>query len=134
MLRYSQSGDHRDAKELRLGQLQNALLRNARFIVGLKLHTGNMTFDEAVNFFIKEGYQSPITSMIEVKRGTSDPTYLDYTLGKLQILKLRADLQAKEGDAFNLQQFHDDFMRQGTPPIKIIRRALLGSETNSKAS
>lgn len=123
---YNESNDIRDAKILRLGQLRKALLRDARFIVGIKMHTGNMTFEEAIDFFVKEGYQSRATGQREVKRGTSDPTYLYYTLGKLQILKLRADLQEKEGDAFNLQRFHDDFMRQGRPPIKIVRRALLG--------
>jgi uncharacterized protein (DUF885 family) len=66
---------------------------------------------------------------VETKRGTSDPTYLYYTLGKLQIMKLRADLQAKEGSSFSLLKFHDDFMRQGGAPIKIVRRALLGDNS-----
>ena len=115
----------RELNMLRLGELMEALLRNARFIVGIKMHTGQMTFDEAVSFFEKEGYQSHETSVVEAKRGTSNPTYLYYTLGKLQILKLRADVQAKQGAAFNLQKFHDDFMRQGFPPIKIVREAML---------
>lgn len=123
---YGGAIDSHDAKMLRLGQLRKALLRNARFIVGIKMHTSNMKIDEAVDFFIKEGYQSQVTSRKEVKRGTSNPTYLYYTLGKLQILKLRAELQAKQGDTFDLQRFHDDFMRQGRPPLKIVRRALLG--------
>ncbi len=123
---YGESDDIRDAKILRLGQLRKALLRDARFIVGIKMHTSNMSLDDAIDFFVKEGYQSRATSKREVKRGTSDPTYLYYTLGKLQILKLRAEVQEKEGNAFNLQRFHDDFMRQGRPPIKIVRRALLG--------
>ena len=121
-------GPHDDVRALnllRLGQLYEALLRNARFIVGIKLHTGKMRFDEAVNFFEKEGYQSHTTSVIEAKRGTADPTYLYYTLGKLQILQLRADVQKKEGAKFNLQKFHDDFMRQGFPPIAIVRAAML---------
>ncbi len=126
---YGQSGDPREAKLLRLGQLQNALLRNARFIVGIEMHTGKMTTDQAVDFFVKEGYQPKTSAVIEMKRGTSDPTYLYYTLGKLQILKLRHDLEAKEGAAFNLEKFHDDFMSQGFPPIKIVRRALLGNNT-----
>ena len=67
--------------------------------------------------------------MIETKRGTSDATYLYYTLGKLEILKLRADVQKKEGAAFSLQNFHDAFLKQGSPPIKIVRRALLGDDS-----
>jgi len=66
---------------------------------------------------------------VETKRGTADPTYLYYTLGKLQILKLRADLEKKEGSNFSLQRFHDDFMRQGGAPIKIVRQALLGDNS-----
>jgi uncharacterized protein (DUF885 family) len=77
--------------KLRLGQLQDALLRNARFIVGIQMHTGKMTFDQGVEFFEKEGYQSHMNGLRETKRGTSDPTYLYYTLGKLEILKLRDD-------------------------------------------
>ena len=127
---YGQPGvgakDERDSKMLRLGQLQDALLRNARFIVGIKMHTGKMTIEEGVEFFEKEGYQSHESGVIETKRGTADPTYLYYTLGKIQIMKLRADLQKKEGAGFSLEQFHDDFMRQGFPPIKIVRKALMG--------
>jgi len=119
----------RDAKFLRLGQLQDALLRNARFIVGIQMHAGNMTFDQAVAFFEKEGYQSHESGVIETKRGTSDATYLYYTLGKLEILKLREDLKKKQGAAFSLQQFHDAFLGQGFPPIKIVRQALLGDNS-----
>jgi uncharacterized protein (DUF885 family) len=127
---YGQPGtgarDARDAKMIRLGQLQDALLRDARFVVGIKMHTGQMTFDEAVRFFVDEGYETRAGGLVETKRGTSDATYLYYTLGKLQILKLRADLKQKEGAQFSLQRFHDDFLKQGFPPIKIVRRALLG--------
>ncbi len=121
--------DERESKFLRLGQLQDALLRDARFIVGIEMHTGSMTFDQAVDFFQKEGYQSKETAIVETKRGTADPTYLYYTLGKLEILKLREDLKKKEGDKFSLEQFHDDFLRQGFPPIKIVRRAMMGDES-----
>ncbi len=84
--------DARQQKMLRLGQLQDALLRNARFVVGIKLHTGQMTMDQAIDFFVKEGYQSRAVGLVETKRGTSDPTYLYYTLGKLEILKLRGQV------------------------------------------
>jgi uncharacterized protein (DUF885 family) len=119
----------RDAKFLRLGQLQDALLRNARFVVGIEMHTGKMTFDEAVAFFEKEGYQSHESGLIETKRGASDATYLYYTLGKLEILKLREDLRKKHGSAFSLEKFHDAFLGQGYPPIKIVRQALLGDDS-----
>jgi uncharacterized protein (DUF885 family) len=130
---YGQPGvgakDEREAKFLRLGQLQDALLRNARFIVGIEMHTGKMSFDEAVAFFQKEGYQSKETAMVETKRGTSDPTYLYYTLGKLEIMKLREDVKKKQGAAFSLEKFHDDFLREGFPPIKIVREAMLGDDS-----
>jgi uncharacterized protein (DUF885 family) len=132
---YGQPGsgakDGREARLIRLGQLQDALLRDARFIVGIKMHTGEMTFDQAVDFFVKEGYQSRSVGTVETKRGTSDPTYLYYTLGKLEILKLRADLEKKEGTNFSLQKFHDDFMRQGGAPIKIVRKALLDDDSST---
>jgi uncharacterized protein (DUF885 family) len=121
--------DRRQQLLLRLGQLQDALLRNARFIVGIKLHTGQMSMDQAVDFFVKEGYQSRAVGEVETKRGTSDPTYLYYTLGKLQILNLRADLEAKQGKAFDLTTFHDNFMRQGFAPIKLVRPAMLHDDS-----
>jgi len=130
---YGQPGagakDEREAQWLRLGQLQDALLRNARFIVGIQMHTGKMSFDEAVEFFQKEGYQSRETAVVETKRGAGDPTYLYYTLGKIEIMKLRADLIKKRGAAFSLGKFHDEFLSQGFPPIKIAREALLGDDS-----
>jgi len=113
--------------KVRLGQLQDALLRNARYIVGIEMHTGKMTYDQAIEFFVNEGYQVRATAEQETKRGTSDPTYLVYTLGKLEILKLRADYKASKGDKFNLREFHDEFMKQGFPPVKIVREAMLGN-------
>jgi uncharacterized protein (DUF885 family) len=130
---YGQPGvgakDERESKFLRLGQLQDALLRNARFIVGIEMHTGKMSVDEAVAFFQKEGYQSKETAMVETKRGTSDPTYLYYTLGKLEIMKLREDMKKKHGAAFSLEEFHNSFLREGFPPIKIVREAMLGDQS-----
>jgi uncharacterized protein (DUF885 family) len=121
--------DERESKLLRLGQLQDALLRNARFIVGIEMHTGKMSMEEAEAFFQKEGYQSKENAVVETKRGTGDPTYLYYTLGKLEIMKLREDMKKKEGAAFSLEKFHDDFLRQGFPPIKIVREAMLGDDS-----
>ena len=114
---------------LRLGQLQDALLRNGRYIAGIEMHTGKRTFESAVEFFQKECYQPHETAMLETKRGTSDPTYLYYTLGKLQILKLREDYKKMRGAKYSLLEFHDNFMKQGFPPIKIVRRAMLGNDS-----
>jgi uncharacterized protein (DUF885 family) len=130
---YNQPGvgakDERESRLIRLGQLQDALLRDARFVVGIRMHTQGMTLDQAEDFFVNEGYQSRPIAEVETKRGTSDPTYLYYTLGKLEIMKLRSDLQKKEGAAFSLEKFHDDFMRQGGAPIRIVRKALLGDDS-----
>ena len=130
---YGQPGsgakDEREAKFLRLGQLQDALLRDARFIVGIEMHTGKMSIEQAEEFFQKEGYQAKETAVVETKRGAGDPTYLYYTLGKLEIMKLRDDVKKKKGAAFSLEKFHDDFLKQGFPPIKIVREAMLGDDS-----
>ncbi len=129
---YGQPGagasDQRQALLIRLGQLQDALLRDARFVVSIRMHTGvggYLTVPQAEQFFVQQGYQSQPIAEVETKRGSSDALYLYYTLGKLEIMKLRADVQKQQGAAFNLQKFHDDFMRQGFAPIKIIRQAML---------
>jgi uncharacterized protein (DUF885 family) len=119
----------RKAKLIRLGQLQDALLRDARFVVSIKLHTGQITLDQAVDIFVKDGYQSRSIGLMETKRGTSDATYLYYTLGKLQIMKLREDMRRKQGASFSLEQFHDAFLRQGSAPIKVIRKAMLHDDS-----
>ena len=120
-------GNH-DPK-LRLGQLLDALLRNCRYIVGIEMHTGQMTYQQGIDFFEKQGYMSHDYAERETKRGTSDPTYLVYTLGKLEILKLRHDYHEKTGAAFNLEQFHDNFVKQGGIPVKIIRKEMLGNDS-----
>jgi uncharacterized protein (DUF885 family) len=115
--------------KLRLGQLVDALLRDARFIVGIQMHTKGMTMDQAQEFFVNEGHQQPAIGEMETRRGTADPTYLVYTLGKLEILKLREDYRKKMGDTFSLQEFHDRFIKCGAPPIKIVRREMLGNDS-----
>jgi len=115
--------------KLRLGQLQDALLRNARYIVGMQMHTGQMSFEEGVDFFVKEGYQSRTNALLETRRGTADPTYLYYTLGKLMLQKLRQDYQAQKGKNFSLSEFHDAFLSEGLPPIPLIRKKLLGNDS-----
>jgi uncharacterized protein (DUF885 family) len=114
---------------LRMGQLQDALLRNARFIVGIKMHTQGMTLAQAEDFFVNEGYQPRSIAKVETKRGTSDPTYLVYTLGKLEILKLREDYRKMKGADFTLMEFHNRLMQQGGVPIKIVRKAMLGDDS-----
>jgi uncharacterized protein (DUF885 family) len=129
------SAQIRESHLVRLGQLQDALLRDARFVNSIKLHTGEgepggkWTIEQAEDFFVKEGYQSHAVGVVETKRGTADPTYLYYTLGKLEIMKLRADMMKKEGAAFNLETFHNNFMRQGFAPIKVIRKAMLHDDS-----
>ena len=115
--------------ELRFGQLLDALLRDCRYIVGIEMHTGKMTYDQGIDFFMKNGYMSRAYAERETKRGTSDPTYLVYTLGKLQILKLRNDYRNKLGEKFNLEEFHNEFVSRGGIPIKIIRQEMLGNES-----
>ncbi len=122
----------RQAKLIRLGQLMDALLRDTRYFNSIKLTTGQgepggaWSMDQAIDFFVKEGYQTREIGKVETKRGTGDPTYLYYTLGKLEIMKLREDMKKKQGAAFSLQGFHDNFMRQGFAPVKVIRKAMLG--------
>jgi uncharacterized protein (DUF885 family) len=112
----------------RLAQLVDALLRDSRYIVGIRMHTQGMTMAEAREFFVKEGHQVPVVGEMETKRGTGDPTYLMYTLGKLEIMKLRDDYKRKMGARFSLQDFHDRFIKTGSPPVKIVRRELMGRD------
>jgi uncharacterized protein (DUF885 family) len=119
-------GYHAGDPRYRLAQLQDALLRDARFIVGIRMHTQGMTMAQAEEFFVKEGYQVPPVARAETKRGTSDATYGYYTMGKLMILKLRADYMAKSGQGTTLQAFHDAFIKLGPLPLPLVRKAMLG--------
>ncbi|HEY6394095.1 MAG TPA: DUF885 domain-containing protein [Candidatus Binataceae bacterium] len=121
-------GLHRGDPKYRLAQLQMALLRACRYLVGLRMHTGGMTVEQAAAFFQQNSYVSPHNAMVEALRGTEDPGYLRYQLGKLMILKLREDVRRKQGSAFDIGKFHDAFLRQGAMPIKLIRRAMLDSD------
>jgi uncharacterized protein (DUF885 family) len=114
--------------KLRLTQLQDALLRDCRLVVGIRLHTQGMTIEEARRFFVTEGHQAAVNGEVEAYRGSEDPTYLIYTLGKLGILKLRDDYKAMKGEAFSLEEFHDRFNAAGTIPLKLIRRELMGKD------
>ena len=121
-------GNH-DPK-VRLAQLSEALLRDCRWVVGIKEHTQGMSVEQgARDYFTAKCYQQPANSFEEARRGTYDPTYLYYALGKLEIYKLRKDYQKAKGSAFTLRQFHDEFVRQGGVPIKLIRRIMLPGDT-----
>jgi uncharacterized protein (DUF885 family) len=125
-------GLHGDAPEYRLVQLQMALQRVCRYLVALAMHTGSMTVPQAAQFFRVNAYMPANNAMMEALRGTQDPGYLRYQLGKFMILKLRDDVRQREGAAFNLEKFHDAFLAQGGLPIKLIRRALLGADNGSQ--
>jgi hypothetical protein len=108
----------------RLAQLQEALLRDCRYVVGIKLHTQGMTVEEGARVFVEKGFQEPANAYEEARRGAYNPTYLYYTLGKLLIQGLRDEYRAKTGAS--LKQFHDAFVAQGGLPIPLVRRILLG--------
>jgi uncharacterized protein (DUF885 family) len=120
-------GFHANDPRYGLAQLQDALLRDVRFIVGIKMHTQGMTVDEATKLFETQGHQPHPVAESEAKRGTADALYGYYTMGKLAILKLREDYKAKEGSSYTLQGFHDAFIRVGPLPLPLMRRALLGA-------
>lgn len=114
--------------KIRLAQLSEALLRDCRFVVGIQLHTEGMTVEEGAKIFVEKGFQEPANAYEEARRGAYNPTYLYYTLGKLQVYKLREDYKKAKGQEFNLARFHSDFVKQGAIPIKLIRRILLGAD------
>jgi uncharacterized protein (DUF885 family) len=119
-------GLHSGDPRYRLAQLQDALLRDVRFIVGIKLHTQGLTIDEATKLFETQGHQPHPIAVAEAKRGAGDPLYGYYTMGKLMILKLRDDYKAKQGASYTLEGFHDAFLELGPLPLPLVRRAMLG--------
>ncbi|HEX3550515.1 MAG TPA: DUF885 domain-containing protein [Candidatus Elarobacter sp.] len=117
---------------VRLMQLREAIWRNARFVAGVKMHTQGMTVPQAVAFFEHEAFLDPASARAEAKRGTQDATYGYYTLGKLEILKLRADYRKKLGSAFTLARFHHDLLQYGDPAIPLLRPLLLGADDDGR--
>jgi hypothetical protein len=110
--------------ETRIGQLANALLRNARFLSAIGLHTQGMTVEESEKLFMEEAYQDEGTARQQAARGTYDPGYLNYTLGKLMIQRLRKDwMEENEGEPW--RKFHDTFLSFGGPPIPLVRAQML---------
>jgi uncharacterized protein (DUF885 family) len=113
------------AAKYRLAQSDEALLRICRLCVSVKMHCQGMSVDEAAKFFQDNCYYEPKPAREEAMRGTFDPGYLYYTLGKLQFLKLRNDYQAQEGAAYSLEQFHNEALRHGCPPVRLLREIML---------
>jgi uncharacterized protein (DUF885 family) len=112
----------------RLAQLTGALLRDGRYVVGIKEHTQGMTIEEATQFLMSNAFLGREPAFREAVRGTQDPLYGYYTLGKLMILKLRADYRTKVGSSFSLRAFHDALLSHGDPPIYYLRKLLLGPD------
>ena len=116
--------------EMHIGQLQEALLRNVRFISAIGLHTKGMTVEESKKMFLEQGMQDEGNAEQQANRGTFDPAYLNYTMGKLMIRKLRDDWCASRGGKAAWKQFHDTFLSYGGPPIPLVRKAMMGKDDN----
>jgi uncharacterized protein (DUF885 family) len=121
--------DMKRAAKYRMAQADEALLRLCRLCVSIKLHTQNMSLEEATKFFQDNCYYEEKPARQEAMRGTFDPGYLNYTLGKLQILKLRDNYKAQEGDDFSLQKFHNELLNHGMPPIRLLREIMLKDQS-----
>jgi uncharacterized protein (DUF885 family) len=113
------------AAKYRLAQADEALLRFCRYCVSIKMHCQGMTVDDATKFFQDNCYYEQKPARQEAMRGAFDPEYLYYTVGKLEIFKLREDYQKQEGAQFTLQKFHDEMLRHGAPPLRLLREVLL---------
>ncbi|MEM7231696.1 MAG: DUF885 domain-containing protein [Planctomycetota bacterium] len=118
--------------EVQIGQLLNALLRNARYLSAIGLHAKGMTVEESKQMFLEKAFQDEGTAEQQAARGTYDPAYLNYTLGKMLIRKLRKDWTRKRGGREAWRAFHDKFLSFGGPPIPLVRRRMLGGEGGSE--
>jgi uncharacterized protein (DUF885 family) len=110
---------------LAFAEAQEALIRICRLLCSIRMHTQGQTQAEATRFFRDNAYMEELPASKEALRGTFDPGYLNYTLGKLMIQKLRDDWQAEQGAAYSLKAFHDELLSHGGPPIPLLRRAML---------
>jgi uncharacterized protein (DUF885 family) len=117
---------------VRLSQLEEALLRECRYIVGVKLHTQGMTLQQAEKTMTSQCYQTPQVAVEESLRGTQDPMYGYYTLGKMMILKLRSDYKKMMGSAYTLEKFHDELLSRGDPPLPLLRPFILGKSDDGQ--
>lgn len=115
--------------EVQIGQLSNALLRNVRYLSAIGLHTKGMTIEQSERMFREQGFQDAGNARQQAARGTYDPAYLNYTMGKLMILKLREDWTKAQGADSTWKRFHDAFLSYGGPPIPLVRRAMLGPDS-----
>ena len=121
--------DVKRAAKYRMAQADEALLRLCRLCVSINVHTQNMSIDEATKFFQDNCYYEPKPARQEAIRATFDPGYLNYTLGKLQILKLRDDYKAQQGNDFSLQKFHNELLSHGMPPVRLLREIMLKDQS-----
>ncbi|WP_295796369.1 DUF885 domain-containing protein [Mucilaginibacter sp.] len=122
---YGHNGDTVKAAKYRLTQSGDALLRLCRLCVSIKTHCQGMKLNDATKFFMANWYQGEKPSYQEALRGTFDPGYLFYTIGKLEILKLRADYEKQEGTSFSLKKFHDEVLNHGMPQLRLLREVML---------
>ncbi|MFT3896417.1 MAG: DUF885 domain-containing protein [Thermomonas sp.] len=118
--------------ETHIGQLSEALLRDVRFISAIGMHTGGMTMAESEKMFREKGLQDPGNARQQAARGTYDPAYLNYTMGKLMIMQLRQDWIAAHPGQNALKAFHDQFLSYGGPPIPLVRAQMLGGAPEAK--
>ena len=125
-----EAGFGRENPSIKLGQLAEALIRLVRFIVGIRLHTEDLSVEQGVRLFRDEAYMEESSARREAERGTFDPTYLVYTAGKLMLLKLRQDWKEQQGKAYSLRAFHDTLLGQGTAPVWLHRELMLGGNNN----
>jgi uncharacterized protein (DUF885 family) len=114
--------------QVHVGQLSNALLRDCRFLSAIGLHARGMTLDQSKKMFMEECFQDEGTADQQSARGTYDPAYLNYTMGKLMIRKLREDWTASRGGRSAWKAFHDEFLNYGGPPIPLVRQAMMGED------
>jgi len=120
-----EAGLRKGDPEARIGQISNALLRNARFLSSIGLHTRGWSVEDSKRFFMEEGFQSEGTAIQQAARGTYDPAYLNYTMGKLMIKRLRDDWTATRGGRAAWREFHDTFLSYGGPPIPLVRMQMM---------
>ncbi len=111
---------------LHIGQIKDALLRDVRYLSAIGLHTGGMTVAESEAMFREKAFQDPGNARQQAARGTFDPAYGNYTLGKLMIRQLRDDWTATRGGRSSWRAFHDQFLSYGSPPIPLVRKAMMG--------
>jgi uncharacterized protein (DUF885 family) len=123
-----EAGFGRQDYGIKLGQLAESLIRLARFIVCIRLHAEDMSVEQGVRFFRDEAFMEEASARREAERGTFDPTYLVYSVGKLMLLKLRQDCKQQQGKSFALRSFHDTLLGQGTAPFWLHRHLMLGDE------